>query len=138
MHLEIGRANAPLNGVTLLFGWHSRFFERKFVLYLEMLHLQTSTDRTQPGLSFHRDCSKRIERARIMDHLHWQSLQSETVGNSDMRQSLLYLPWPPWAMRQEIETIPSVSCHPRWPRQVDSDCRCHRHYRVTFANVNMA
>jgi hypothetical protein len=31
---------------------------------------------------------------------------SETVSDSDMKQ---YLPWPPWAMRQEIETILSVS-----------------------------
>jgi hypothetical protein len=29
-----------------------------------------------------------------------------------------YLPWPPWAVQQEIETILSVSRHPRWPRQV--------------------
>jgi hypothetical protein len=34
----------------------------------------------------------------FMDHLHWRSLQSETIGDSDMQQSLLYLPWPPWAM----------------------------------------
>ncbi len=49
-----------------------------------------------------------------------------------------YLPWPPWAKQQEIETILSVSLHPKWPMQVNSDCRCRRHYRVTFANVNTA
>jgi len=38
----------------------------------------------------------------------------------------------------KIETILSVSPRPRWPRQVNSDCRCHQHYRVTFANVNTA
>ncbi len=60
----------------------------------------------------------------LMDCLHWQSLQSETIGDSDMRQSLLYLPWPPWAMQQEIETILYVLHFPRFPRQVNSDCRC--------------
>jgi hypothetical protein len=25
---------------------------------------------------------------------------------------------------------------PRWPKQVSNDCHCHRHYPVTFANVN--
>ncbi len=54
----------------------------------------------------------------LMDHLHWRSLQSETISDSNMRQSLLCLTWPPWAMRQEIETILSVLCRPRWPRQV--------------------
>ncbi len=39
---------------------------------------------------------------------------SKTVIDSDMKW---YLPWPPWVMQQEIETILSVSCHPRWPRQ---------------------
>ncbi len=63
----------------------------------------------------------------LMDHLHWWSLQSKTIGDSDTWQSLLYLPWPPWAMRQEIEPILSVSCCPRWPRQVNSDCCCRRH-----------
>jgi hypothetical protein len=29
----------------------------------------------------------------------------------------MFMPWPPWATRQEIETILSMSCHPRWPRQ---------------------
>jgi hypothetical protein len=56
-----------------------------------------------------------------MDHLHWRSLQRETISDSNTRQSLLYLPWPPWAMRQEIETILSVLRRPRWPRQVYSD-----------------
>ena len=40
---------------------------------------------------------------------------TETVSDSDMKQ---YLPWPPWATQQKIETILSVSCRPRWPRQV--------------------
>ncbi len=39
---------------------------------------------------------------------------SEIIGDSDMKQ---YLPWPPWVTQQEIETILSVSCRPRWPRQ---------------------
>jgi hypothetical protein len=44
---------------------------------------------------------------------------SKTVGNSNTQQSpQQYLPWPPWAARQEIETILSVSHCPRWPRQV--------------------
>jgi hypothetical protein len=29
-----------------------------------------------------------------------------------------YLTWQPWVTQQEIETILSVSCRPRWPRQV--------------------
>jgi hypothetical protein len=60
---------------------------------------------------------------------------SETVSDSNMKQ---YLPWPPWVTWQEIETILSVSHCPRWPIQVNSDCRCHRHYRVTFTYVNTA
>jgi hypothetical protein len=28
------------------------------------------------------------------------------------------LPWPPWVMQQEIETILSVLHRPMWPRQV--------------------
>jgi hypothetical protein len=60
---------------------------------------------------------------------------SETVSDSDIKQ---YLPWPPWATRQEIETILSVSRLPRWPRQVNCDCRCCQRYCVTFTNVNMA
>jgi len=28
---------------------------------------------------------------QVMDHLHWQSLKSDTVSDSDMRQSLMYL-----------------------------------------------
>jgi hypothetical protein len=74
---------------------------------------------------------------QLIDRLHWRSLQSETVGDSNMRQSLLYLPWLPWVMRQEMETILSVSCRPRWPRQVNGDCCCRRCYCITFANVNM-
>jgi len=49
-----------------------------------------------------------------------------------------YLPWPPWVTRQETETILSMYCHPRWPRQVNSDCHCCGRYHVTFANVNTA
>jgi hypothetical protein len=60
---------------------------------------------------------------------------SEIVSDSDMKQ---YLPWPPWVTRQEIETILSVSHHPRWPMQVNSDCCCQQHYRITFANVSTA
>jgi hypothetical protein len=67
---------------------------------------------------------------------------SKTVSDSDIRQSpwamWQYLPWPPWVAPQEIETILSVSHLPRWPRQVNSVCRCHRHYCVTFANLNTA
>jgi hypothetical protein len=33
---------------------------------------------------------------------------------SHVSSHLIYLPWP-------IETIPSVSCRPRWPRQVQSN-----------------
>jgi hypothetical protein len=29
-----------------------------------------------------------------------------------------------------------MSLRPWWPRQVSNDCHCHRHYHVTFANVN--
>jgi hypothetical protein len=74
----------------------------------------------------------------LMDRLHWRSLQSETIDDSDTQQSLLYLPWPPWAMQKEMETIPSVPLCPRWPRQVYSDCCSHRHYRITFTNVKAA
>jgi hypothetical protein len=28
---------------------------------------------------------------------HWQCFKAKNASNSDMRQSLLYLPWPPWA-----------------------------------------
>ncbi len=38
----------------------------------------------------------------------------------------------------EIGSFLLMSHHPRWPRQICSDCRCCRHYRVTFANVNTA
>jgi hypothetical protein len=50
--------------------------------------------------------------------LHWRRLCNNDVvvaSDSDMKQ---HLPWPPWATRQEIETILSVSCRPKWPRQV--------------------
>jgi hypothetical protein len=40
---------------------------------------------------------------------------SETIGNSHMK---LYLPWPPWLMQQEIETILSVLRLPMRPRQI--------------------
>ncbi len=63
------------------------------------------------------------------------TLTRETVSDSSMKQ---YLPWPSWVMQQEIETILSVLCHPRWPRQVNSHCHCHWHYCITFANVNTA
>ncbi len=47
---------------------------------------------------------------------------SETVGDSNTWQSpwvvRQYLPYPLRASQQEIETILSVSCRPRWPRQV--------------------
>jgi len=47
---------------------------------------------------------------------------SKTVGNSNTQQSpwaaRQYLPWPAWAVQQEIETILSVLHCPRWPRQV--------------------
>jgi hypothetical protein len=29
-----------------------------------------------------------------------------------------HLPWPPWVMQQDIETILSLSRCPRWPRKV--------------------
>jgi len=38
---------------------------------------------------------------------------SETVFDRNKKK---YLPWPPWATLQEIETVLSVSRHPRWPR----------------------
>jgi len=72
----------------------------------------------------------------ILKCLHWQSLQSETVSDSDTQHSLQYSPRPPQAMQQEIETILSVSHPPRWPRQANSDCRCSWHYCITFAIVN--
>ncbi len=40
---------------------------------------------------------------------------SKTIGGSNSKQ---YLPWPPWVMRQEIETRISVLRPPRWPREV--------------------
>ena len=43
---------------------------------------------------------------------------SKTISDSDMRQSLLYLPWLPWVVRHKIELILPVLCRPRWPRQV--------------------
>jgi hypothetical protein len=43
---------------------------------------------------------------------------SETVSDSDSGNMKQYLPWPPWLMRQKIETIQSVLCHLRWPMQV--------------------
>jgi hypothetical protein len=40
---------------------------------------------------------------------------SKAVSESDTKQ---YLPWLPWEAQQEIETILSMSCRPRWQRQV--------------------
>jgi hypothetical protein len=57
---------------------------------------------------------------------------SKNVSDSDMKQ---YLPWPPWVTRQEIETILSVLRHTRRPMQVNSDCCCQRHYRITWGRV---
>jgi hypothetical protein len=65
--------------------------------------------------------------------LFWQKRQQQRQG--------MFLPWPPWATRQEIEIILSVLHHPRWPRQ--------EQWRVllvavtgiiviNFANVNTA
>jgi hypothetical protein len=50
----------------------------------------------------------------------WQKCQQQ-------RQTI-YLPWPPWAMQQKIETILSLLLHrPRWPRQVVMR-RCRWHF----------
>ncbi len=38
----------------------------------------------------------------------------------------------------QIGSFLFMSLHPRWPRQISSDCRCRRHYCMTFSNVNMA
>jgi len=48
-----------------------------------------------------------------MDPLHWRTLQSKTVD----------LPMLTLGDVQEIETILSVSQHPRWPGKVRSVCR---------------
>jgi hypothetical protein len=69
--------------------------------------------------------------------LHWRRLSDNDVvvtSDSDMKQ---HLPWPPWATRQEIETILSVSCRPRWPRQVRKTISQHDITGVTnLTNVN--
>ncbi len=59
------------------------------------------------------------------DCLHWRQWHATvTLGHNSMRNNTSnsnteqYLPWPPWSERREIETILSVSCRPRWPRQV--------------------
>jgi hypothetical protein len=36
----------------------------------------------------------------------------------------------------KIVLILIMSLCPRWPSQVSNDCRCRRHYRITFTNVN--
>ncbi len=46
-----------------------------------------------------------------------------------------HLPQPPWATRQEIETILSVSRRPRWPRQVRKAIS-RAFSRTNLANVN--
>jgi hypothetical protein len=32
----------------------------------------------------------------------------------------------------KMETILSVSLHPRWPRQASRDCRCRQRHRANF------
>ncbi len=75
-----------------------------------------------------------------MDHLHWRSFFSETICDSDtqtvMWRSLLYLSWPPWAAQCKIELILSISCCPRWPRQVQSRVAVTGIIMSTFANGN--
>ncbi len=57
------------------------------------------------------------------------------------QQHSMFLPWPPWAAQQEIETILSVSCCPRWPRQEQqgvSLVAVAGIMAINFANVNTA
>jgi hypothetical protein len=66
---------------------------------------------------------------------------SKTVGDSNMRQSLLYLLWSHWAARHKIEMTLSVSCCLKWPRQVRKAIS-HRNIAgvmpFKFGNGNMA
>ncbi len=50
--------------------------------------------------------------------LHWRRLRDNAGINDSDSYMKQYLPWPPWATQQKIETILSVSRCPRWPRQV--------------------
>jgi hypothetical protein len=48
----------------------------------------------------------------------------------------LYLPWSPFAVQQKIETMLSVLCRPRWPRQVRQCCKMSNSFATNIANVN--
>ncbi len=80
-----------------------------------------------------------------MDDLDWWSLQAKlsTLSLCCQQQrhmtvtwlSLLYLPWPPWAARQQIEMILSLSRCPRWPRQVQPCGCCRSLSSVLFIDI---
>jgi hypothetical protein len=48
-----------------------------------------------------------------------------------MQESLLHLPWPPWAARQEIEMILSVA-PPKVAKTSTVTCRWRWHYHANL------
>jgi hypothetical protein len=51
---------------------------------------------------------------------------SETASESDTRQSLLYLPWPPWATRQKNRNDPICGAPPKVAKaSKEGDVTCH-------------
>jgi len=48
----------------------------------------------------------------LIDSLHWPCIWGDNAGDSDTRQPLLYLPWPPWVLGQRYD-------HFYWPRLVN-------------------
>jgi hypothetical protein len=50
---------------------------------------------------------------RLLRFAYFPMFVSETVSDSDTWQSLLYLPWPPWAAWQKIKKYPICAVPPK-------------------------
>jgi hypothetical protein len=71
-------------------------------------------------------------------HIHLQSLLVKMLATAIDNRQMMYLPWPSWAARQNIEMIVSLSCSQRLPRQVQSCVSIAGVIVLNLANGNTA
>jgi hypothetical protein len=68
------------------------------------------------------DASPKVAKAKYWI-IYISDICSETVGDSNMQQ---FLPWPPWAARQEIEMILIAKVS----KESNIELRYRRHFRI--------
>ncbi len=66
----------------------------------------------------------------FMDHLHWWHLLVKPPVTATW--DVTWLELATLGGMTQIGSFLFMSCCPRWPKQVSSDCRCRQHHRANF------